>query len=64
MHAGAMVTGGLDGKMVNLSVQCDEDVAHLKWSSGGLEVTSTRIYQKCVAQDESNTSKVYWTCMP
>ena len=39
---------------MNLNVTCDKKVAHLKWNSGGLSVSSIRLAQQCIAQDEHN----------
>ena len=42
--------------MVNLSVTCNEEVAQLNWSSGGLSVSGIRLAQQCIAHAEHNES--------
>ena len=39
------VVGGVDNKLVNLTVTCDRDAAHLNFSTGDLRVISLRLAQ-------------------
>ena len=46
------IARGVDERMVNLTVKCDRDVAHLKFSTGGLDVRSIRLAQECIVLDK------------
>ena len=50
------VVGGVDNKLVNLTVTCDRDAAHLNFSTGGLRVISLRLAQKSTVLDRRNSS--------
>ena len=42
--------------MVNLTVTCERDVAHLNFSTGGLRVSSIRLAQHCIVLGQRNGS--------
>ena len=50
------VVGGVDNKLVNLTVTCDRDAAHLNFSTGGLRVNSLRLAQNCTVLGQRNSS--------
>ena len=50
------VVGGVDHKLVNLTVTCDRDAAHLNFSTGGLRVISLRLAQNCTVLGRRNSS--------
>ena len=47
---------GSGERMVNLTVTCEKDAAHLNFSSGGLKVSSVRLAQHCRVLGESKSS--------
>ena len=42
--------------MVNLTVTCERDVAHLNFSTGGLRVSSIRLAQHCTVLGQHSGS--------